>query len=592
MGTSQPSEQPGHTSEQDIRDQAASYFPFDSYRVHQQEILYEAAEALYDTPDIDTVVIDAPTGIGKSAINMALGNVAEGKAFYTTPQKQLRNQLQNDDDLSSLHAALRARRDYVCDSVPSKFDSDDRTYTCDDCPINSSEGESCKDYGCAYWRAKEQAMEKTVATLTFAFLIVDGRMPPTTENGEQISFDKRETLIIDEAHTLAEQVASLHAGMVLSPRTLMTNDLDRYDQTAGSLSDVNDAALEYDVDPYEVFESEIERRLDEMEVNSIEAVTGVAPLRGVIESVKQAVENKTQALALIPQLSDTGSELLDELGSLYWKLNMVIEQLDAGEPWVISENRHDTMINVKLKPVYVGRFLKNNVWNRAEKVVLSTATMPYRNRPKKWLSRIGRDPDTAKIISKPMPFDAANRQVRADYQIGSMSSGGVVDNWGEILTTLRSIGDDHAGEKGIVHTVSYSRAEDVHNELPELTMVHESDSDRDAEAVIDRWQLSDKQMLLTPSMTEGVDLVGDKCRFQVLLKAPYRTLGDPRVNYLLNEEGDWEWYNDVTAREIIQSVGRAVRTPDDHATYYVLDSKFDQVLSGRTPEWFEDAIVR
>jgi Rad3-related DNA helicase len=271
---------------------------------------------------------------------------------------------------------------------------------------------------------------------------------------------------------------------------------------------------------------------------------------------------------------------------------MIIEQLDAGEPWVISENRHDTMINVKLKPVYVGRFLTNNVWNRAEKVVLSTATMPYRNRPKKWLSRIGRDPTTAKIISKPMPFDAANRQIRADYQIGSMSSGGVVDNWNQILDTLRSIGDNHAGEKGIVHTVSYSRAKDVHNELPELTMAHEADSDADAEEVINRWQLSDKQMLLTPSMTEGVDLVGDKCRFQVLLKAPYRTLGDPRVNYLLNEEGDWEWYNDVTAREIIQSVGRAVRTPDDYATYYVLDSKFDQVLSGRTPNWFEDAIIR
>jgi Rad3-related DNA helicase len=93
-------------------------------------------------------------------------------------------------------------------------------------------------------------------------------------------------------------------------------------------------------------------------------------------------------------------------------------------------------------------------------------------------------------------------------------------------------------------------------------------------------------------MTEGVDLHDDLCRFQILLKVPYRNISDPRVNYLINEENDWEWYHDVAAREIIQSIGRAVRSADDYATYYVLDSKFDQAMKGRTPGWLEEAIVR
>jgi len=99
-------------------------------------------------------------------------------------------------------------------------------------------------------------------------------------------------------------------------------------------------------------------------------------------------------------------------------------------------------------------------------------------------------------------------------------------------------------------------------------------------------------MLLSPTMMEGVDLEGEVCRWQVLAKTPYKPLGDPRVDYLLNEEGNWRWYKETAARRIIQSAGRAVRSSDDYATYYILDSAYQNVLtSARTPEWFEIAMV-
>lgn len=588
----------GSTTQHSVIDQAEDYFPFEGYRTHQQEILHEAAEALFDRPGVDIVVIDAPTGIGKSAINMALGNLTTGRgdgpnsAFYTTPQKKLRNQLQNDRDLSELHSALRGRRDYTCDSVPPDKQRDGRTYNCNDCPVRSMESENCRERRCTYWRAKKEAMEATVATLTFAYLIIDSRLPTYTEQGQQISFDDRELLIIDEAHTLAEQVASLHAGMTLSPRKLMTDEAHEYDDHAQKSADLDETTLSYDVDPYTVFETELSDRIDELDVRNIDELTSVKPIAGVIESVRDAIEDKANALSRLPLISDEGVELVDDFVSLHWSLGMLLDQLADDEPWVISDNRSDSQYDVELKPVYVGRFLQDNVWNRADKIVLSTATMPYRNRPAKWLSRIGLNPGRAVTISKPMPFPAEQRQIRADYQIGNMSSGGISDHWDEIIDSLNDIADKHSGEKGLVHTVSYERAKNIHAEMRDQTMRHKSDSRLDSAQIIEKWQRSSKQMLLTPSMTEGVDLVDDRCRFQVLVKAPYRTLSDPRVNYLVREENDWDWYNDVAAREIIQSVGRAVRNPDDHATYYVLDTKFDQVLSGRTPDWFEDAIVR
>lgn len=67
----------------EIAYKADAAFPFASYRDHQRDILHTAANALFGENEMDTVVIDAPTGIGKSGINIALGQLADS-AFYTT----------------------------------------------------------------------------------------------------------------------------------------------------------------------------------------------------------------------------------------------------------------------------------------------------------------------------------------------------------------------------------------------------------------------------------------------------------------------------------------------------------------------------
>jgi CRISPR/Cas system-associated endonuclease/helicase Cas3 len=74
-------------------------FPFSSYRPYQRGILVEAAETLFG-PDgeHDNLVIYAPTGIGKSPINVALACLSDD-AFYTAPQRKLRHQLEADDTL-------------------------------------------------------------------------------------------------------------------------------------------------------------------------------------------------------------------------------------------------------------------------------------------------------------------------------------------------------------------------------------------------------------------------------------------------------------------------------------------------------------
>jgi Rad3-related DNA helicase len=188
-----------------------------------------------------------------------------------------------------------------------------------------------------------------------------------------------------------------------------------------------------------------------------------------------------------------------------------------------------------------------------------------------------------------MPFPPENRPVKTNTTVAKMSKGGDDENWDAITSELYSLLDSHRDEKGLIHTASYARAKRLYETFEEHAVLHRDD-DRDDEFYINRWQTSDKPMLLTPSMNDGVDLPGDMCRWQVLLKVPYPTLSDPRVEHLVDVEGDWEWYMDVAARDVIQSVGRAVRSEDDQATFYVLDESFNDVIDSKAPDWFTDAV--
>ena len=65
-------------------------------------------------------------------------------------------------------------------------------------------------------------------------------------------------------------------------------------------------------------------------------------------------------------------------------------------------------------------------------------------------------------------------------------------------------------------------------------------------------------VLVTPSMSEGVDLRDDLARFQVLVKVPYPSLGDKLVKKRMNR---WSWWYPMqTIKTIVQSVGRGVRS--------------------------------
>jgi Rad3-related DNA helicase len=86
-------------------------------------------------------------------------------------------------------------------------------------------------------------------------------------------------------------------------------------------------------------------------------------------------------------------------------------------------------------------------------------------------------------------------------------------------------------------------------------------------------------------MTEGVDLVDDASRFQIICKIPYPYLGDKLVVKRMNR---WKWWYPLqTAKTIVQSIGRSVRNSTDYAVTYILDSDWN-TFYGKNKKYFPD----
>ncbi len=539
-----------------------SLFPYSSYRRHQRPILVETVNNLFNK-GFSNVVVCAPTGIGKSAINTAVARKAED-AFITTPQKKLRKQLENDEDLNSYYKVLRSRQDYICKASDTE---DSEAYSSRNCPIYLSKEKNCiETEECEYWKHKRKAINSDVATITFAYLIYDSYLP-SFSHGEKRSFSDRELLVVDECHRLEQQTASLFAGYTISPYTLPeTVFRDMYEN----------------IDPSTKRFDEIKKHLEEI---SYRAEKHIEEMRR--KSVSGLKKRKNIA------------RKIEQCRSFLRRYNYCLDEVKTGRDWVVDidkvEYKEEERYSISLSPVDVDRFLQRYVWCRGDKRILSTATMPYLDSPDRWIEDLGLRPENTKIIKKPMPFNPSNRPIYTDYMIDRFTDGSDKKYWDNIVKAIESLYEKHKDEKGLIHTTSYERAEKLYNSLSDKSILHKKDpsENKNIDWVIYRWQENseEKNMLLSPSFMDGIDLPDEKCRWQVLVKVPYPNPKNSRIDFLLNERDDWRWYYEVTAQKIIQSVGRGIRHKNDYCRYYILDKSFIDVMNkAYIPEWFQKAI--
>lgn len=170
------------------------------------------------------------------------------------------------------------------------------------------------------------------------------------------------------------------------------------------------------------------------------------------------------------------------------------------------------------------------------------------------------------------------------YNVINQNLPNMVNTIIKIITSPR-----HRGERGFIHTGSYKNAQLMYDMLPDelKNRVLLYRNAKDKQDIIDKYLSYDNKIIAGPTLTEGIDFPNDGCRFQIIMKVPYPSLGDRLVDSKMRLYPGW--YDSETSNKIIQSVGRGNRTPDDYSITYILDSGFynlyKRTLSQYAPEF-------
>ena len=96
-------------------------------------------------------------------------------------------------------------------------------------------------------------------------------------------------------------------------------------------------------------------------------------------------------------------------------------------------------------------------------------------------------------------------------------------------------------------------------------------------------------MLVSPSLTHGIDLKDDLARFQIIIKLPYSPLSNKRIKRMF--DSDKTWYQNKMLSTLVQTAGRATRSAEDYSVTYILDGNIVDILSrsvDKLPSYFID----
>jgi len=208
----------------------------------------------------------------------------------------------------------------------------------------------------------------------------------------------------------------------------------------------------------------------------------------------------------------------------------------------------------------------------------------------------GLNSDKVKFIRiEESDFPVENRPIRL-MNVAWLNAKTMSESMPNIARTVDNIMSMHKHEKGIIHTTSYSQLQFIKDNIGKdnAGRLIETGSGLDRSEVLEKHYSSKKPtVLISPSLRLGVDLKDDLSRFQVIVKVPYPDLTDKRIAKM--KERDPKWYTWNTVLRLVQAYGRSVRSKDDHATTYILDSSISYLLKSAhdlVPRWFTEAIIQ
>jgi Rad3-related DNA helicase len=504
------------------------------------------------------IMCQIPVGGGKSPIAVSyasfLGRGALGSSYILTPQRILQRQYEEsfEDNLLSVYG----KANYMCNTkIGLNCDvGNDIKPKCNNCPAKA---------------AFESIGTTPHAVLNYKLAMLYSELFP----GDSESFPVKDLMVFDECHTLEGHLVD-HRAVAVSKYRCDMLQVKYYkpksiEDAHGWLIDTYQPA----VDSRYFSLHAMNKAIDE----KYEFSTG-SLLPSEIKT-KKDYKDITRHRALVKSLTDKTVETISE-------------------KYVLVKDDKE----FQLKEIYGADLFKRILEPKADRFLFMSSTILNFEA---YAKDLGIPVEETEIISLDSEFDPDNRPVyfmpTAKMTYGWNGTEKVkVDARNKMVSKIVELCKIHSDDCGIIHTGSFQISnwlvKELKGKVGHEIITHSQDSDMTRDECIEIINENDGRvpmLLISPSMTEGLDLKDDKARFAIFAKVPYPFLGDEWVKRRLDLSD--EWYQRQAMTAIIQGGGRVVRSEDDWGNVYILDESFNFLwykFKRLTPDWWKEAFVK
>lgn len=633
-------------------------FPFSTKRDRQAHVLNEIYSGF--ASDYRYIILEAPTGFGKSAVGIAVA-LTLGSSFICTSTKDL--QTQYSRDFPYLKVA-KGMNNFPC-LVKEDFIKNG-TYRCGVCVSDDANecyhttveygpcmsDESFKDGGCKYRTfSKDYKISNKWTTIENVFIDYDTTNYYQKEYSQWLHlenlrnqrkawmpceyFDQlnaaltsshsifnysnflallpnkkvlpsRKLLVLDEGHLLETEIVK-YRGVSISKKRwkrylpnlkLIDYGYDDIEMWIDFLIELETKMLGLTGNSQMVESLSLSRRVKYNWTNNITSKLKSKNKKRLVggseifESDEQIAEKYDENTS--KKSSSIGDELAVEAIRDTERLTRAINNiLSNTKNWIVSEIRKENydIIRIELKPLDPSSYCKD-MFEKCTKTLIMSATILD---SKEFCRNIGLTYNDVKFIQVGSDFPIQNRPIYpmsiAYLNFNNLQLQEVKIKISKAIDNLMAL---HRNHKGIIHTTSYEQLNFIKENISETNvrrlLVTDPEIQRD-DVIAEHTNSLKPTVLISPSLHMGLDLKDGLSRFQIITKVPYPNKNDRWTD--AKRKLDEEWYYWQTALKLIQGYGRSIRSKDDWAKTYVLDSAFGYFVKKNRnilPQWFSQAI--
>jgi Rad3-related DNA helicase len=514
------------------------------------------------------IIINAPTGIGKSLIAMAIGNYFK-HCYICTGQKSLQDQYIKE--FGDMATTVKGRANFKCLDYKRERDGDINNCDYGWCTRNKDPEKICHrtihpreagrvaafsctrqnlyyqsdDKTCEYQAQKAKALNSKIVIANYDYVLA-----ALNYIGD---FCRRDVIVSDEGHGLEAHIANFVTVDISS------YFLDRLNARFLKKDSLNFAYTNYNDSQEVKFECHF--------------------------SQLQKIYSK---LLIVEKQSEGNSKDAKLFNNALTKIRYLLDDIEENRNnWVVKEERtysKKSVTKIQFCPIFIHQYAKKNFFSFGKVNIIMSATILAKDKEacNRFAADLGIKANEYEYITVPQVFPWVNSLI---YNLGLVNLRYSKDRspeqermfYKDVVKQIDLILDLHPNAKGIIHchTKKISALIDEFTTHKDRIITH--DTKNRADRLKEHCDSKKPTVLCSPSMHEGVDLKDELSRFQIIVKIQYPNIKEERIEQRLKL--DPTYIDRQASLAFAQALGRSVRSSNDYARTYTIDSRFTWFIS-------------